>query len=607
MTPLRTRPRVERLDDRDLPSVTFRFDYSLDTAGFFAAPERRAALEQAGFAITNQLNDSLAAVRPSGSNAWSVTLTNPATGQVVSKTGLNVAADEIVVYATGSAFSGGQLGATAPTTYTATGTAEWLAAVKNRGEATGEFAPWGGMVSFGTGVSWHFGTGAPPATAYDFRSVAQHELLHVLGFGAGNPAFERLVSGGFYRGAYATAIAGAPIPVGGEGGHPDHWAATVRSHGAVPVMADDLRPGEARLVTALDYAALVDLGWQVDLIPTDVPAGTIIPIGTSPNGEPIYTDSRDPSPMLPVANPAAGPFVVAVGAGEGQAPTVIGYDAQGRVAFAKTVFDSSFTGGVRVAVADFNADGTLDLVVGTGVGTSSLVRVLNGRTGGELFSVVPFESRYTGGVFLAAGDITGDGRADLAIAAGSGGGPRVRIFGGAGLTQLADFFTIEDANFRGGTRPALADFTGDGRAELVVAAGSGGGPRVAIYDGASITAATTPRKLFGDFYVGDVAKSDGAYLAIGDTNGDGTPDLLASAGPNVTVFDGKDLGRNHRTTATVTVSPATADGRGGARIAAADIDNDGKADILTFATLRSTATQVAAYSAVTRQLLGFDI
>ena len=98
MTPLRTRPRGERLDARDLPSVTFRFDYSLDTTGFFAAPERRAALEQAGFVLTNQLNDSLAAVRPSGANAWTVSLTNPATGQTVTKSDLAINADEIVVY-----------------------------------------------------------------------------------------------------------------------------------------------------------------------------------------------------------------------------------------------------------------------------------------------------------------------------------------------------------------------------------------------------------------------------------------------------------------------------------------------------------------------------
>jgi hypothetical protein len=607
MTPRRTRPRVERLDARDLPSVTFRFDYSLDTSGFFAAPERRAALEQAGFVLTNQLNDTLSAVRPSGSNTWSVSLTIPATGQTVTKPGLAIAADEIVVYATGSAFPGGQLGYTAPTTYTATGSPEWVATVKNRGEAAGEFAPWGGLVSFGTGVPWHFGSGTPPATAYDFRSAAQHELLHILGFGAGNPAFERLVSGGLYRGAYATAIAGAAIPVVGAGGHADHWAAGVRSHGAVPVMAEHLRPGETRLATALDYAVLADLGWQVDLIPADVPPGTMTPIGTAPNGDPLYTDSRDPSPMIPVVDPSAGPFVVAVGAGEGSPPTVTGYDAKGRVAFSRTVFDPTYTGGVRVAVADFNGDGTPDLVVGTGVGTATFVRVLNGTTGGELFSVAPFESRYRGGVFLAAGDITGDGRADLAIAAGAGGGPRVRVFGGAGLAQLADFFTIEDANFRGGTRPALADFTGDGRADLAVAAGAGGGPRVAVYDGVSFVTGPRPRKLLGDFYVGDVAKSDGAYLATGDTNGDGTPDLIASAGPTVTVFDGRDLGRNRRTTVAVTISPATADSRGGARIAAADVNNDGKADILTFATLRSTPTQAVAYSGITRQILGFDI
>ena len=276
-------------------------------------------------------------------------------------------------------------------------------------------------------------------------------------------------------------------------------------------------------------------------------------------------------------------------------------------AFTKQVFESSVTGGVRVAVADFNADGTPDLVVGTGVGVTTRVRVINGKTGFDLFTIQPFESRFTGGVFVAAGDITGDGKADLAIAAGTGGGPRVRVFGGASLGQLADFFTIEDANFRGGVRPALADFTGDGRADLVVAAGIGGGPRVAAYNGVSLKANTVPEKIVADFFVGIPAFSDGAYLATGDTNGDGIPDLVTSAGPTVTVFDGKELGINKRITVNATFTPPTADSRSGARLAVADVSGDGKADVITFAAFRSTARQTAAYSPITKQLLGFEI
>lgn len=615
MKPRRARFRVESLEQRDNPSVSFHFDYSLDTGGFFNDPAKRAALEQAGFAITSQLNDSLSAITPSGSNSWNVTVVNPLTGLPRTFSQLSVNADEIVVYAVGGSLAAGQLGYTAPTSYTANGTSEWLRSIQNRGEALGEFAPWGGMVEFNSLVNWNLSSASPTSTQFDFQSAAQHELMHILGFGAGNPVFEQFVSNGLYVGPNVTAIAGGPIAVVGDashGNHPDHWVPGTTIYGEKPVMLPQLLAGEKRLMTAIDLAALADMGWTVDLIPTHTmpPSSTSPtygnPIGYTATGEPIYSTSQNPSPMVPVTTPP-GPFVVAVGASEGSAPTVTGYDKSGRVVFVKTVFENSMTGGVRVAVADFNGDGTLDLAVGTGIGFATRVRVIDGVTSNELFTIRPFETSFTGGVFLAAGDITGDGKADLAIAAGTGGGPRVRVFGGATMAPLADFFAIEDAQFRGGTRTALADFTGDGKADLVVAAGIGGGPRVAVYEGTSFQTGIAPKKYVNDFFTGTPALSDGAFLATGDTNGDGIPELVTSAGPTVTVYDGKELGRNKRTVINATFAPPTADSRSGARIVVADISGDSKGDIITFASLKSSLRQVAAYSPLTMQLLGYDI
>src|SRR5207249_8700928 len=59
------------------------------------------------------------------------------------------------------------------------------------------------------------------------------------------------------------------------------------------------------------------------------------------------------------------------------------------------------------------------------------VVVLDGRNGTtQLFAINPFEVGFTGGVFVAAGDVNGDGIDDLAIAPDEGGGPRVRVIDG---------------------------------------------------------------------------------------------------------------------------------------------------------------------------------
>ena len=56
--------------------MKIEFDYSLDTNGFFDAPERREALEYAGNVWSNLLQDDFEAI-PVGAE---FTITHPATG-----------------------------------------------------------------------------------------------------------------------------------------------------------------------------------------------------------------------------------------------------------------------------------------------------------------------------------------------------------------------------------------------------------------------------------------------------------------------------------------------------------------------------------------------
>ena len=243
-----------------------------------------------------------------------------------------------------------------------------------------------------------------------------------------------------------------------------------------------------------------------------------------------------------------------------------------------------FAGGVRTAAADFNGDGVADLVVGTGPGIRTLVRVLDGVSGAELFRVQPFEDSFDRGVFVTAGDLTGDGVPDLVITPDQGGGPRVRVFSGAGFGLIADFFGIDDPNFRGGARTAVGDITGDGVGDLVVAAGFGGGPRVAMFDGTSLVDGAFTRKPFGDFFVFEQALRNGAFVAAGDVDGDGKAELIAGGGPGggprVTAFSGAGLLAG-RQTPVANFFAGDPDDRGGVRVAVKDLDGDNRADLVT--------------------------
>ena len=252
--------------------------------------------------------------------------------------------------------------------------------------------------------------------------------------------------------------------------------------------------------------------------------------------------------------------------------------------------------GARAVQADFTGDGVADTIVATGPGSSAFIQVYDGVTGAQVASWAGFEAAYTGGVNLAAGDFNGDGKADVVASADVGGGPRVRVFNaaqfqaGADPAQgklLADFFAIEDSKFRGGARVAVGDIDRNGRVDLIVAAGQGGGPRVAIFDGGSIAPGQTPRKLVADFYVFEPQLRNGATVAVGDVNGDGYDDLIAGAGPGgaprVTVFSGFDVATNRGSQSGRIADYYVAgdsDSRGGTVVAVKDLDGDHKADIV---------------------------
>jgi hypothetical protein len=103
-------------------------------------------------------------------------------------------------------------------------------------------------------------------------------------------------------------------------------------------------------------------------------------------------------------------------------------------------------------------------------------------TGAEILGFLAYAPGFLGGIFVAAGDVTGDGRADIVTGAGPGGGPHVRVFDGVTGAEILGFFAYAPG-FLGGVRVAAGDVDGDGRADVVTGAGPGGGPHVRVFDG----------------------------------------------------------------------------------------------------------------------------
>jgi RHS repeat-associated protein len=250
--------------------------------------------------------------------------------------------------------------------------------------------------------------------------------------------------------------------------------------------------------------------------------------------------------VVPDARPLPYPYIFA-GAGSGAPPQVVAYKADtGVEAFRRDAFEPTFAGGVRVATGDVTGDQFPDLIVGAGPGGGPRVRIFDAITGkviaGPLGDFFAYSSTFTGGVFVASGDVNGDGHADVITAAGAGGGPHIKVFDGKSGEQIRSFFAF-DPNFLGGATVAAADFTGDGKVDLAVGAGAGGGPHVKIFDLQTKNTITTP---IGSFFAFDPSFTGGVDVGTdwkaGDVTGDGQADLVVGAGqgggPHVKVFNG---------------------------------------------------------------------
>lgn len=179
-------------------------------------------------------------------------------------------------------------------------------------------------------------------------------------------------------------------------------------------------------------------------------------------------------------------YAVTSGSGSGARVSVYRSSDHTVVGDALVPFADAAAGAVpRTAIGDVDDDGVPDLAVASGAGMRTEVRVYLGKDDYGRASTVlhPFGRERTG-ASVALGDLNGDGRDDLVTGMGSGGAPRVAIFDGETQDKLADFDAYDDATFEGGVSVATGMLEEGGRISLVTGAGPGalGEPKVKVYN-----------------------------------------------------------------------------------------------------------------------------
>jgi hypothetical protein len=260
---------------------------------------------------------------------------------------------------------------------------------------------------------------------------------------------------------------------------------------------------------------------------------------------------------------------IVTGAGPGGGPHVKAFSDSGTEIQSFFAYSASFAGGVRVAAGDVNGDGFADIITGAGPGGGPHVKVFDGQSGSELSSFFAYSSGVAS-VFVGAGDIDNDGFDDIITGTDTGASPHVKVFSGQTGGELRSFFAYSAA-FDGGVRVAGGDVNNDDFDDIITVSSAGATPHVKVFDG--ITGAELRS------FLADGTGNSGAFVGSGDVDGDGYDDIItaadAGAAPLVKVYSGQ-TGLELRS---FLAYSATFDG--GVRVAAADINRDGFADIIT--------------------------
>ena len=274
-------------------------------------------------------------------------------------------------------------------------------------------------------------------------------------------------------------------------------------------------------------------------------------VGGSPNAVAIADLNGDGIPDIVSANlthrNSQGSVSVVLGTGNGSFGT----------ASMTPVYGEAYA----LAVADFNRDGKLDVVVLTDEG----LFVLLGKGDGTFQPEVPITG---GGELLQAlgvADFNGDGIPDIAVDLYKNSVDEVQIFLGNGDGTFRAFASLPCSSF---APLAIADFNHDGKFDIAAVcngAGTSGYPAVVVFLGNGDGTFAEGQNLFVSSY--------GQYgVAVGDFNKDGKPDL-AILEQGIAIFSGNGDGTFTRTGAT-TVS-------GSGPPVVGDFNGDGYPDIAT--------------------------
>lgn len=235
--------------------------------------------------------------------------------------------------------------------------------------------------------------------------------------------------------------------------------------------------------------------------------------------------------------------------------------------------DESFRGGANITTGDVDGDGQDEIIVGVGSAMGPIVEIYDKDGVKKGVDLQTHHSNYKGGVDVAAGDLDGDGIAEIitvntSVTETDRDVARVKVY------KLDNSLVVEFNAFGSaiaGGRVTVGDIDKDGELEIIVAANRHGGPIVRAFEADGSVRPT-------QFFTYHTDYRGGIDIAAGDIHGDGKDEIavvpLAGELSRVKVYRWRDDQYIEGEFI------AFDDWEVGGNIDMADIDQDGKDEVI---------------------------
>ncbi|HLD61744.1 MAG TPA: hypothetical protein VI998_02100 [Patescibacteria group bacterium] len=269
---------------------------------------------------------------------------------------------------------------------------------------------------------------------------------------------------------------------------------------------------------------------------------------------------------------------IIVSTGDDQIPEIKIFDKDKKLKTKIAAFDKKIKSGARIAMCDINGDGAKEIIAVPGSKAKSEVKIF--KSDGKLFrkSFLVFDKKFSGGLYVACGNVSGDAKSEIIISAGAGGSNQIWVYSASG--KIISKINATAAGFKDGLRVAAGNVDG-GKYDEIIAGTETGAPQVLIFKAPAEGEARQGRqsksfKKIKSFAPISKALSKGVSVGTADIDGNGIKEIIVGAGkgsiPLVKIY-------NKKGTLIKEFYAYSTKFRGGVNVSGGDVDADGLDDI----------------------------